>query len=119
MKNILFLLFQHIVFSVTAVIANIIPNMPYQVSRQIHLEKLLLKEDRYKKQESNNIESEMDDYDKLLTEIRGAHNSAQIGEVVRRGTWARKLSRSISNVSFIPDFNANLCNGSRKASTKE
>ncbi|XP_065206237.1 anoctamin-5 [Planococcus citri] len=93
-------IFEHFVFSVTGILANVIPNMPYQVARQIQLEKLLLENQNYLKNPSSTSGEEMDDYDKLLTELREAHNSAQIGEVVRRGTWARKLSRRISNVSY-------------------
>lgn len=92
-------------FSITGIIANIIPNVPYQVDRQVQLEKTLLKEDNFKK---NSSKKQLDDYDKFLSEIRGAHNSTKLGEVVRRGTWARKISRRLSTVSFmkpVNDFN--------------
>lgn len=88
--------------------------MPYQVTRQIQLEKLLLKENNFKKSNSSELNAEMDDYDKLLSEIRDAHNSAQIGEVVRRGTLGRKLSRRISTIGDIQPYTNH--NDSRKNS---
>lgn len=79
--------------------------MPYQVARQMQLEKLLMKE---VPKNTKPGEDEIDDYGKLLTELKEANNSARISDVVRRGTWARKLSRRISNVSnFMYNCNTN------------
>lgn len=86
-------------FSVTALLANIIPNVPYQVGRQILLEKQLLKEDRYSKTNINGeAKKNMDDYDQFLLEVRQAtiEDARKLCEVVNRNTWVRRISRRIS-----------------------
>lgn len=38
----------------------------------------------------------MDGYDQLLCEIKQAHDSARLNEVVQKNTWVRRISRRIS-----------------------
>ena len=96
----LFIVLQHIVFSVTAIIANTIPNVPYQVGRQIHLEKQLrdCKNPIYPTNEKS--KKEMDA--KFLYEIRNANedDAHKLGEVVNRNSWIRRVSRRISSNSL-------------------
>lgn len=102
-------------FSVTAIIANIIPNVPYQVGRQVQLEKQLLEEDKYNKSRNGDVKREMDDYDKFLSDVRHAaateEDSDKLYEVVNRHTWVRRISRRISAHSLAPKW----ANGNNEA----
>lgn len=82
---------QHFVFTVSEIISSLIPDVPYLVGRQIQLEKLLLEENNNRK--TNFSETNMDDYDQLLKEIRCAQDTIKLDEVVQKNTWIRRISR--------------------------
>ncbi|XKL65383.1 hypothetical protein PGB90_008803 [Kerria lacca] len=84
-------IFEHFVFTVSEIISSLIPDVPYLVGRQIQLEKLLLEENNNRK--TNFSETNMDDYDQLLKEIRCAQDTIKLDEVVQKNTWIRRISR--------------------------
>lgn len=103
--------FQHGVFFISSIIANTIPNVPYQVDRQIALEKQLLKEHKYKNAKIDPRKLPADSYDVFLAEIRKVHYDDErgLGELVNRHSWVRRISRRISSNSLttkIPFFSS-------------
>lgn len=94
-------------------VANIIPNVPYQVDRQIALEKQLLARNNYESLEMGQDRKAqqnqaMDSYDQFLSEVRKAHDDDERGldEVVNRNSWVRRISRRISSNSLTNSLDA-------------
>ncbi|KAG8315422.1 Anoctamin-4 [Homalodisca vitripennis] len=80
--------FEHIVFALTGIMAYAIPDVPREVKTQIQREKLLAKEEKYEQG------TRTDEYDELLSAIRNTNNSSRLSDVFRRTSWDRHLTRS-------------------------
>ncbi|CAH1390645.1 unnamed protein product [Nezara viridula] len=81
--------FEHIVFALTGIMAYTIPDVPSEIKTQIKRERLLAKEAKYehgiKKSEDE------DEYDEILTALRDSHNTSRLSDVIKRGS--RRQSR--------------------------
>lgn len=84
---------QHIVFLTTAVVSYIIPDVPTEVRTQIQRERLLTKEAKFDHGLSRG--KSIDEYDELLYALRERDlgNNSRFGDILRRGSWGRRLSR--------------------------
>ncbi|XP_039298885.1 anoctamin-4 isoform X1 [Nilaparvata lugens] len=74
--------FEHLVFALTGILAYVIPDVPAQVRTQIKRERLLAKEMRYQR----GIKG--DDLDDLI------HTPSKVKDVIRRTSLDRRLSRN-------------------------
>ncbi|KAE8744957.1 hypothetical protein FOCC_FOCC008369 [Frankliniella occidentalis] len=84
---------QHIVFLTTAVVSYIIPDVPTEVRTQIQRERLLTKEAKF--EHGLHRGKSVDEYDELLYALRERDrgNNSRFGDILRRGSWGRRLSR--------------------------
>ncbi|XP_054290583.1 anoctamin-4-like [Macrosteles quadrilineatus] len=80
--------FEHIVFALTGIMAYVIPDVPREVKTQIQRERLLKKEEKYEKGTTRT-----DEYDELLSAIRNTQNSSRLSEVIRRTSWDRRFTK--------------------------
>ncbi|XP_024081221.1 anoctamin-4 isoform X2 [Cimex lectularius] len=82
--------FEHIVFALTGIMAYAIPDVPLEIRTQIQRERLLQKEAKY---EHGTNAKEEDEYDQMLTALRDTHNTSRLSDVIKRGSWGRRLSK--------------------------
>jgi anoctamin-4 len=82
------LLFQHIVFALTGIMAYAIPDIPAEVRTQIQREKLLEKEAKYEHGTQGNLNA---NYGEMLLAQRERSLAAAAGAA--RSWWGRRLSR--------------------------
>lgn len=81
-------------FLTTAVMSYIIPDVPTEVRTQIQRERLLAKEAKFEHGVNRGNKS-IDEYDELLFALRERDrgNNSRFGDILRRGSWGRRLSR--------------------------
>uniref|UniRef100_A0A0K8SKC7 Anoctamin n=2 Tax=Lygus hesperus TaxID=30085 RepID=A0A0K8SKC7_LYGHE len=88
--------FEHIVFALTGIMAYTIPDVPSEIRTQIQRERMLQKEAQFERGVNVNGREE-DEYDRMLTALRESHNTSRLSDVIRRGSWGRRLSRQSSD----------------------
>ncbi|XP_073997753.1 anoctamin-4-like isoform X3 [Rhodnius prolixus] len=90
--------FEHIVFALTGIMAYAIPDVPSEIRTQIQRERLLSKEAKFEHGIKSNNKEE-DEYDQMLTALRDSHNTSRLSDVIRRGSWGRRLSKQSDETS--------------------
>ncbi|CAB0010579.1 unnamed protein product [Nesidiocoris tenuis] len=91
--------FEHIVFALTGLMAYTIPDVPTEIHTQIQRERMLQKEAQF--EHGLHGRKEEDEYDQMLNALRDSQNTSRLSDVIRRGSWGRRLSRQSSDE--VPD----------------
>ncbi|KAL1116216.1 hypothetical protein AAG570_005711 [Ranatra chinensis] len=96
--------FEHIVFALTGIMAYTIPDVPAEIKTQIQRERLLAKEARYSG--GSRGQHRQDEYDELLSAIRDSQRpedqergNSRLGDLVQRSTWLSSRRQSEDRVS--------------------
>lgn len=81
-------IFEHLVFIITAFMQFLIPDIPRELKTQMQREQLLAKEAKYQ----NGI-VKAQEYEELLTAIRDNSNN-KVAKGINRSSWGRRISRT-------------------------
>ncbi|KAI5730955.1 hypothetical protein M8J77_002582 [Diaphorina citri] len=84
-------IFEHIIFALTGLMAYIIPDVPSELKTQIKRERLLMKEAQY--EHTASYQKDNDEYDDLLNAIRNSRSGTRLSDVIEQKNWARRMSQ--------------------------
>uniref|UniRef100_A0A8D8ZHJ1 Anoctamin n=2 Tax=Cacopsylla melanoneura TaxID=428564 RepID=A0A8D8ZHJ1_9HEMI len=82
-------IFEHIIFALTGLMAYIIPSIPSELRTQIKRERLLMKEAQY--EHTASYQKENDEYDDLLNAIRNSRSGTRLSEVIEKKNWGQRI----------------------------